>query len=145
MLDKLCSGESGRILRAIAPAQDGGSTSYELFHDILAEPILAWRRGYEQERARRLALRRYVRIGGVLLSLVAVFAALGVWALVQRGEAITAKNDARKAANSATSLVLASAAGEQVASTSTWRCCWASRRTGRLEPSQWARCRRDAA
>ena len=58
VLDKLCSGESGRILRAIAPAQDEGSTSYELFHDILAEPILAWRRGYEQERAHRLALRR---------------------------------------------------------------------------------------
>ena len=116
VLVKLCSGESGRILRAIAPARDEASTSYELFHDILAEPILAWRRGYEQERAHRLALRRYVRVGGVLLSLVAVFAALGVWALVQRSEAITAKNDARRAANSATSLALASAAGEQLAS-----------------------------
>jgi len=47
VLGKLCTGESGRILRAIAPAEDGGSTSYELFHDVLAEPILDWRRSYE--------------------------------------------------------------------------------------------------
>src|SRR5262249_1054759 len=108
VLDRLCSGESGRILRAIAPAEDDGSPSYELFHDILAEPIIEWRRGHEQDRARRLARRRFLRIGGVLLALVAVFGALGIWALVQR-------SSAKRASASATSLALASAANNQLA------------------------------
>ena len=106
VLEKLSRGESGRILRPIPPPDESESTRYELFHDVLAEPILEWRRGFEQERARRAALRRFARIGGVLLALVAVFAALGIWALVQR-------SDAKRAARSATSLALASAAAGQ--------------------------------
>ena len=87
VLDKLCRGDSGRILRSISPPSGETAVSYELFHDVLAEPILAWRRGYEQERARRLARRRFARIGGVLLTLVAIFAGLGIWALEQRSTA----------------------------------------------------------
>lgn len=94
VLGKLCTGESGRILRAVAPAEHDGSMSYELFHDVLAEPILDWRREYEQERARRLALRRFLRIGGGLLLLVAVLGALGIWALVQRNHAQAATRSA---------------------------------------------------
>jgi WD40 repeat protein len=108
VLDRLCRGESGRILRRIPPPPTGdGDTRYELFHDVLAEPILEWRREYEQEQRRRATVRRFVRVGSVLASLVAVFAALGIWALVQRGEA-------RSATRSATSLALASAASAQV-------------------------------
>jgi WD40 repeat protein len=108
VLDKLCRGESGRILRRIPPPPaGGGDTRYELFHDVLAEPIVEWRRDYEQEQRRRATVRRFVRVGGVLVSLVAVFAALGIWALVQR-------SDARSATRSATSLALASAASAQV-------------------------------
>ena len=103
VLEKLSRGESGRILRPIPPPDESESTRYELFHDVLAEPILEWRRVFEEERARRAALRRFARIGGVLLTLVAVFAALGIWALVQR-------SDARRAARSASSLALAAAA-----------------------------------
>jgi hypothetical protein len=85
VLDKLCTGESGRILRAVAPAAgETSSTSYELFHDVLAEPVLAWRRGHEQERHRREARRRLVRVGSAALALVAVFAALSIWALIER-------------------------------------------------------------
>jgi septal ring factor EnvC (AmiA/AmiB activator) len=88
VLDKLCSGASGRILRAVAPAADEvQSVSYELFHDVLAEPILAWRRGHELARSRRAAHRRLVRVASVALALIAVFAALGIWALIERGHA----------------------------------------------------------
>ena len=108
VLDKLCRGESGRILRRIPPPPTGNSdTRYELFHDVLAEPILEWRADYEQEQRRRATVRRFVRVGGALLSLVAVFATLGIWALVQRSEA-------RSATRSATSLALAAAAGAEV-------------------------------
>jgi WD40 repeat protein len=80
---------------------------YELFHDVLAEPVLDWRRRHEQERARRAAYRRFARVGGVLLSLVAVFAALGIWALLQRSQASTARDRAA-------SLALASVAKAQL-------------------------------
>jgi WD40 repeat protein len=108
VLDKLCSGESGRILRLVPSTQDGGSPSYELFHDILAEPILGWRRTFEAGRSRRAARRRLFRIGGILLALVIVFGALGIVALVQR-------NEARNATSSAASLALVSAANDQLA------------------------------
>ena len=107
VLDKLCRGEGGRILRRVPPPPTGGDPRYELFHDVLAEPILEWRREYEQEKRRRATVRRYLRIGGVLMTLVAVFAALGIWALVQRSEA-------QEATRSASSLALASGARAQV-------------------------------
>ena len=45
VLDKLCRGESGRILRRSARrGAESEATRYELFHDVLAEPILDWRR-----------------------------------------------------------------------------------------------------
>lgn len=108
VLGKLCRPESGRVLRRVTPPGTGAETTrYELFHDVLAEPILEWRSAFEQEQARRAAVRRLVRVGAVLLSLTAVFAALGIWALVQRA-------DARRASRVATSLALASAARAQL-------------------------------
>ncbi len=86
VLATLCTAESGRILRAVAPAVDEGQgPSYELFHDVLADPVLAWRRRHEAERARREARRRLLRVGAAALALVAVFGALAGWALVERG------------------------------------------------------------
>jgi WD40 repeat protein len=103
VLDALCSAESGRILRAIPPAEEGGSASYELYHDILAEPILDWRREYEQRREaeiearrRRELRRRYVRTVVGLTALVCVFAAFAAWALYERSVA----NDQRAVSNS---------------------------------------------
>lgn len=107
VLDKLCTAESGRILRPIPPAGENESMRYELFHDVLAEPILDWRRGHEQERARRAARSRFLRIGSGLLLLVVVFAALGIWALLQRTEAT-------RATSRASSLALASIAKDQL-------------------------------
>jgi WD40 repeat protein len=110
VLERLCRGEGGRILRQVPPPPTGsGGMRYELFHDVLAEPILEWRREHEEERKRRAAYRRLVRVGGSLLSIAAVFAALGIWALVQRSEA-------QSATRSATSFALASAAREELGS-----------------------------
>jgi hypothetical protein len=97
VLGALCTAESGRILRAIAPAVDEGQgPSYELFHDVLAEPVLAWRRRHEAERARR----RLLRVGAAALALVAIFAGLAAWALAERHH--TQKLlDARNASNAA--------------------------------------------
>ena len=73
----------GRSRRARAI---GHAPSYELYHDILAEPVLAWRRTHQQERDRR----RLLRVGGILVALVAVFAAISVWAVIERHKADSA-------------------------------------------------------
>jgi WD40 repeat protein len=107
VLRKLSRSEGGRILRAISPPAGADEASrYELYHDVLAEPILDWRRRYEHARDRRRTIRRVGVVGGGLLALVAVVAGLAAWALVQQGEA-------KRAAADATSLVLASAANGQ--------------------------------
>ena len=91
-LGKLCGGESGRILRAVAPPLDEPeAATYELFHDVLAAPILAWRRGYEARRARK----RLLRVAGVLLAVAAVFAGISILALIERHQAVAASQRAR--------------------------------------------------
>ena len=88
-----------------APPGRRSQSSYELFHDVLAEPILDWRRG----RERRAALGRRARIGGVVVLLLAgvLFAGLAVWALGQRSDAV-------RETERASSLALASTAGAQL-------------------------------
>src|SRR5262249_44014266 len=115
VLEKLCRGESGRILRSVSPPAGETAVSYELFHDVLAEPILEWRKEYElpreqeAEAQRPRAIRRRVgRVGAVLLALVAVFAGLAVWALKK-------SSDATRATASARSVALASASNDQLA------------------------------
>ncbi len=115
VLDTLCRGESGRILRRVQ-TQDAGEDGFELFHDVLGEPIVEWRKQYEQRREveaeaarQRVVRRRLVSIGAVLIALVAVFAGLTIWALRK-------SSDARRASASATSLALATAADNQLAS-----------------------------
>ncbi len=109
VLEKLSRPEGGRLLRRVPPPVAGaGETRYELFHDVLADPILEWRRDYEQEVRRKAAIRRVARIAGGLAVLLAIVGSLGIWALVQRSEA-------RTATRSATSLALASTATTQLA------------------------------
>jgi WD40 repeat protein len=81
-----------RIVRA---AEDGAEgPRYEIFHDVLAEAVLAWRTEHEAERKleaeRATAARRHRRLLGLAvgaLILIAVLAAIAVYALVQRGDA----------------------------------------------------------
>ncbi len=86
-----------RILRPV----DGAGLNtprYEIFHDVLGEAVLAWRREHELEQERRAAERRHRRIAviaiGALVALVAMIA-VAVFALTQRSEARTEARHAR--------------------------------------------------
>ena len=80
-----------RILRSV---DEGGVARYEIFHDVLAEPALAWRTRHEAERElereREEAERKHRRLRGLLAAgavLLAVMAGVTVYALTQRDEA----------------------------------------------------------
>jgi WD40 repeat protein len=85
--------DGARILRRV-PGRAGGPPRYEIFHDVLAPAVLAWRSRHEAERAlereRAAARLRHRRIAAVaLVALVALAGttALAVWALSQRADA----------------------------------------------------------
>jgi WD40 repeat protein len=82
-----------RILRPVTTGQPDGSR-FEIFHDVLAEPVTAWRSQHEAERGlateRQAAKRRHRRMLAVTVaSLVALaaMAAVTIFALTQRHEA----------------------------------------------------------
>ena len=79
-----------RILRSV---EEGGDVRYEIFHDVLAEPVLAWRASHEADRELELqqdvADRRQRRLLGVIAVGAVLFAAMGavtLYALSQRSE-----------------------------------------------------------
>jgi WD40 repeat protein len=78
-----------RIVRAVADGGDAGRR-YEIFHDVLAEPVLAWRREFEGRAALAATHRRQRRLmalaGGAVL-VAAAMVALAAYAFTQRGEA----------------------------------------------------------
>ena len=74
-----------------------GSDRYEIFHDVLAEPIRAWRlqRRLRMERAAaRRRQRQLVAVAVASLVALAIVAGLAVWAFSERG---TARRQARHA------------------------------------------------
>jgi WD40 repeat protein len=80
---------SQRILRAVTDGDDEGSR-YEIFHDVLAEPVLAWRRDFDARRALAVSARRHRRLAAVAsgaLVLALAMVALTVYAFTQRSEA----------------------------------------------------------
>jgi WD40 repeat protein len=85
-----------RILRTVE-ASGSEPERCEIFHDVLAEPIAAWRSSWAIERERRAAARQHRRLlllsGGALAALVIV-TGIAIFALVQRSHART---DARRA------------------------------------------------
>jgi WD40 repeat protein len=82
---------SERIVRGVNGMQ-GAPIRYEIFHDVLGPPILAWQAEHqlrrEQIRARRQRRRLLAIIGASLVAL-ALVAAVAVYALVQRSDART--------------------------------------------------------
>ena len=80
-----------RIVRGVNGMQ-GAPTRYEIFHDVLGPPILAWQAEHqlrrERIRARRQRRRLLVVIAASRVAL-AVVAAIAAYALVQRGDART--------------------------------------------------------
>ena len=78
-----------RIVRTVDGA-GGDGAQYEIFHDVLGEAVLAWRREQELERERRAAERRHRRLAvvavGALLALAAM-TAVAIYAFSQRSEA----------------------------------------------------------
>src|SRR5262249_1638261 len=76
-----------RILRSVA-ADESTGTRYEIFHDVLAEAVLAWKLGHEADRQldrqRAAAARRQRRLLLVVagsLVLTAAMVAVAVFAL----------------------------------------------------------------
>ena len=80
-----------RILRSL---EEGGDVRYEIFHDVLAHPVLAWRARHRTEREieRQLAeshrrRRRLQLLFGLVVIALALMAGVTVFALDQRREA----------------------------------------------------------
>ncbi len=86
-----------RIVRGVN-GTPGAPTRYEIFHDVLGPPILAWQHDHQlrRERERARSQRRRLRtIIAATLAALAVVAALAVYALVQRSNANTQATHAR--------------------------------------------------
>lgn len=82
-----------RIVRSVADG-NGHGPRYEIFHDVLAEPVREWTTGHESERelARRHAAaerrhRRLLAVTAFAAVALAIMTGITVYALVQRGEA----------------------------------------------------------
>ena len=80
-----------RILRSV---DEGDATRFEIFHDVLAQPVLAWRAEHEAERELDLQKaasdRRHRRLLGLVAAFAVLLVAMGgvtLYALTQRSEA----------------------------------------------------------
>src|ERR671938_334481 len=83
-----------RVLRPVAAPDDPRGVRFEIFHDVLAPAVLAWRLRHESERALeqerregRRSRRRFLLVIAVTLVLLAAMTAVAVYALTQRSEA----------------------------------------------------------
>jgi WD40 repeat protein len=80
-----------RIVRGVNGLQ-GAPIRYEIFHDVLGPPILAWQAEHQLRRERIRARRQHRRLLGIIaasLIALALVAAIAVYALVQRSDART--------------------------------------------------------
>ena len=110
-----------RILRVATTDGGTGGRRYEIFHDVLAEPVLTWRRTFMATAALEAADRRHRRLlvitGGAAL-LAAAMVALAVYAFAQRNEAAKQQKRAEAAvvvARNKTTLAKKSARNEKEA------------------------------
>jgi WD40 repeat protein len=101
--------EAGRVLRRLADQRivrtggdGGGGPRYEIFHDVLADAVLAWRTRHEADRRleseREVAEERHRRTRTFAVAAVvamAILAAISVYALTQRSNARSEARHAR--------------------------------------------------
>jgi WD40 repeat protein len=96
-----------RIVRPVGGGRHG--SRYEIFHDVLAEGVLAWRTQFEaevelaRERKRR---RRAIAVAGAALLALAAVAAIALFALAQRERAQDRATTARARERAARALTL---------------------------------------
>ena len=107
----LATQEAARILRRV-PGRPGGPPRYEIFHDVLAGAVLAWRGHHETERRLELerveAQRRFRRLAAFTVTglvAFAVVAAIAVYALSQRAQANEQERQSRSRALTNSSLL----------------------------------------
>jgi WD40 repeat protein len=84
-----------------------GSDRYEIFHDVLAEPVSAWRlerRLVAERAAAQRRQRRLYAVFGIALVALLIVAGLAVWALQERGTAERQAHHARARELEATAL-----------------------------------------
>jgi hypothetical protein len=112
--------DGARILRRV-PGRAGGPSRYEIFHDVLAPAVLAWRARHESEaalaRVRAASRRRHRRVAALAVAALIALAgttALAAWALSQRSEAREQALVANVAASSAKARALEASALEQL-------------------------------
>jgi WD40 repeat protein len=91
-----------RILRSL---DEAGGRRYEIFHDVLAQPVLAWRARHRTEREVEQKLadahrrrRTLQRLFALVLVALGLMSAIAVFALSQRTQARSDRADARRAA-----------------------------------------------
>jgi WD40 repeat protein len=86
-----------RIVRA-SSHNGPAATRYEIFHDVLADAVLAWRARHEEQRALQVAeerRRRAHRVAAAAIAGLIVVAAIAVFALLERGTARSQADRAR--------------------------------------------------
>ena len=104
---KRCDPCSRRSRTTGSSTASTGRIEYEIFHDVLAEPIRAWRqqRSVERERLQgRRRQRRLAILAAAALVALAVVGGLAVWAFSERGTARTQEQQAKARALDATAL-----------------------------------------
>jgi WD40 repeat protein len=86
-----------RIVRGVNGTH-GSPTRYEIFHDVLGPPILAWQAEHQLRRERAEARRQRRRLRAIIaatLVALGIVAAIAAYALVQRSDARTQAARAR--------------------------------------------------
>ena len=113
----------GRILRPVDPPPGQATPRYEIYHDVLAAPILEWCSEYvraKREEERRAEERRrqqtstFRRLTGVLAIGLLILGAVVILALLQRGDAIEQSKLAQTQASLARSQELANTSLAQI-------------------------------
>jgi hypothetical protein len=97
MMEKLTAGDQ-RILRSVPPpANQPNASRYEVFHDVLAQAILDWRRRYLVRKART----RLLRVVGVMALIVLFMGGVAAYAVQQARAARRAEARAEENAKAA--------------------------------------------